>query len=80
MKCWKKDTDLRELSRPPRRGAWIEMFSSVMVNICHSRRPPRRGAWIEIKPSTPKYSRKTGRPPRRGAWIEISCAHCLRIY
>ena len=36
-------------SRPPSRGAWIEIIMSLLAVMSENRRPPSRGAWIEIK-------------------------------
>ena len=62
----------RRANVAPRRGAWIEISSSV------GRRgvavvAPRRGAWIEIVENG-EIAAVVIVAPRRGAWIEMTIA------
>ena len=51
--------------RPPHRGAWIEIFSTLSAISLAARRPPHRGAWIEIPFVAPAVSLRES-PPAQG--------------
>ena len=51
--------------RPPRRGAWIEIYTLYRGYKEVNRRPPRRGAWIEIC-KCGALTRFTMSPPAQG--------------
>ena len=56
-------------SRPPSRGAWIEIMYRLPIK-AHLASPPSRGAWLEMFDFCFWYKGKWS-PPSRGAWIEI---------
>ena len=57
-------------SRPPSRGAWIEMHNLAGMRTVCAVAPPRGGRGLKSAGSS-AYLHISSRPPSRGAWIEI---------
>ena len=55
---------------PPRAGAWIETFQTLMIRSPNDV-APRAGAWIETHEGLDAQD-VAGVAPRAGAWIETS--------
>ena len=59
-------------SRPPHRGAWIEITIIIKLDKAASVAPRTGGRGLKYAITPPLSLFPACRPPRRGAWIEIS--------
>ena len=59
-----------KLSRPPSRGAWIEIRRSFSGPMPESPSPPSRGAWIEIRCPGDGALDRHRRPPHGGRGLK----------
>ena len=55
----------------PARGAWVEMYISIIIAKTPTKSRPARGAWVEIYTDASSTYLNTSSRPARGAWVEI---------
>ena len=70
MKCPDKEDYYRDNSRPPHRGAWIEI-KTFYVSLRPLIVAPRTGGRGLKYKTLIQSQNDLSRPPHRGAWIEI---------